>query len=98
MFKNFRPIGNRILVKREVLSELKTDSGLVITVDPVAGEMPPIGTVVAVSIYCLKHEHGGVIPAEVHVGDKVYWAKYADVILDDEYSVMKEQDVLGILE
>lgn len=96
MFKNFRPLGNRILIEREVLSELKTESGLITNVDPVAGEMPPIGTVIAVGPG--SYQNGILIPIDLSIGDKIYFMRHSDTLLDDTYSVLAENAVLGVIE
>ena len=93
----FRPLGDRVLVKR-IKEEERTKGGIVIP--DTAKEKPQEGMVVAVGKG--KHgEDGKLIPLEVRSGDKILFGKYSgsEVKLDgEEHIIMREDDVLGILE
>jgi len=92
-----RPLHDRILVKR-VEEEEKTAGGIIIPDS--AKEKPYQGEVAAVGSG-RKTEDGKVVPLDVKAGDKVLFSKYAgsDVKIDDvEYLIMREEDVLGIIE
>jgi chaperonin GroES len=92
-----RPLGDRILVKREEPSE--TVRGGIIIPDS-AKERPQEGKVVAVGKGRVD-ESGKVIPMEVKKGDRILMGKYSgtEVKLDgDEHIILREDDVLAILE
>ncbi|NPA95728.1 MAG: co-chaperone GroES [Thermodesulfobacteria bacterium] len=92
-----RPLHDRILVKR-LEEEEKTKGGIIIP--DTAKEKPIEGQVVAVGNGKLL-ENGEVKPLDVKVDDKVLFGKYAgtEVRIDgEEYLIMREDDVLGIIE
>ncbi|NLW58828.1 MAG: co-chaperone GroES [Firmicutes bacterium] len=92
-----KPLGERIVIK-VLESEEKTKSGIVLP--DTAKEKPQMGEVLAVGSGKTL-ENGQKVPMEVKVGDKVLFAKYAgtEVKLDgEEYMVLKEGDVLAIIE
>ena len=92
-----KPLGDRILVKR--LEEEEQKRGGIIIPDT-AKEKPQRGEVVAVGNGKLN-EDGKREPLEVKKGDKVLIGKYAgtDVTIDDEeFVIMREEDVLALLE
>ncbi|MBL0691875.1 MAG: co-chaperone GroES [SAR324 cluster bacterium] len=93
---NIRPLHDRIIVKRKD-SETKTLSGIIIP--DTAKEKPQEGEIVAVGKGKAK-DSGEISPLDVKVGDKILFGKYAgtEIKMDgDEYLMMKEEDVLGIL-
>lgn len=92
-----RPLGDRLLVKREEPSE--TVRGGIIIPDS-AKEKPQEGKVVAVGKGRLD-EDGKHVQMEVKKGDLILMGKYAgtEVKLDgEEHIIMREEDVLAILE
>nr|HDM60019.1 co-chaperone GroES [Bacillota bacterium] len=92
----FKPLHDRILVKRIEETEVKKGS---IIIPDTAKEKPSQGEVVAVGPG-RKDDQGKIMPMDVKVGDRVLFGKYSgsEVKLDgDEYVVMKEDEVLGIL-
>ena len=92
-----RPLQDRILVKR-LDEETTTASGIIIP--DTAKEKPQEGVVVAVGNGKIGDD-GKVQPLDVKKGDKVLFSKYAgtEVNLDDEeHLIIREDDVLGILE
>jgi len=91
-----RPLHDRILVKR--LAEGDEKHGSIIIPDS-AKEKPQEGKVVAVGTGKVT-EAGRKIPLDVKAGDRILFGKYSgsEVKLDgQEYLIMKEEDVLGIL-
>ena len=93
-----RPLHDRVLVKR-VNPEEKTSAGGIIIPDT-AKEKPQEGEVVAVGSGKML-EDGKVQPMNVKAGDKILFGKYAgtEVKLDNEdYLIMREDDILGVLE
>jgi chaperonin GroES len=94
---NVQPLGDRILVKRTEEEE-RTKGGIIIP--DTAKEKPIQGKVIAVGKGKVSDE-GKVIPLEVKAGDKVLFGKYAgtEVKIDgEEHLIMREDDVLGIIE
>jgi chaperonin GroES len=92
-----RPLHDRILVRR-MAEEDKTAGGLFIP--DTAKEKPQRGEIIA----CGKGrvtEDGKVLPLEVKAGDKVLFAKYSgtELKLDgNEFVMMREEDILGIIQ
>ena len=94
--KGFRPLGDRILIKR-IKEEEKTKGGIIIP--DTAKEKPQEGKVIAVGKG--KYEEGKLIPVEVKVGDRILFGKYSgsEIKLEgEELIIMREDDVLGILD
>jgi chaperonin GroES len=92
-----RPLHDRILVQR-VEEEEKTKGGIIIPDS--AKEKPAEGKVVSVG-NGKKDESGKIIPLEIKTGDKILFGKYSgtEVKIDgEEYLIMREDDVLGIIE
>ena len=93
-----RPLHDRLIVRRQE-EERTTASGIVIP-ESASAEKPDQGVVEAVGNGKLL-EDGNVRKLDVNVGDKVLFGKYAGqaVTIDgDELLVMKEEDVMGIIE
>jgi len=94
---NIRPLHDRIIVER-LEEETKTAGGLIIP--DTAKEKPQEGKIVAVG-KGKSNEEGKVLPLDVKVGDKVLFGKYAgtDIKIDGkEYLMMREDDILGVIE
>jgi chaperonin GroES len=94
---NLRPLQDRIIVKR-LDEETMTAGGIFIP--ETAKEKPQKGEVIAVG-KGKKTEDGKVIPVDVKKGDKVLFGKYAGTeikIEGQEYLIMREDDILGIME
>jgi len=92
-----RPLQDRILVQR-VKEEEKTKGGIIIP--DTAKEKPVEGRVIAVGIGKLS-EKGNRIALEVRKGDRILFGKYSGneiKIEDEEYLIMRENDVLGVIE
>ncbi|MGE5790230.1 MAG: co-chaperone GroES [Syntrophaceae bacterium] len=92
-----RPLYDRLIVRR-VAEEEKTKGGIIIP--DTAKDKPTEGEVVAAGKGRLT-EDGKVIPMDVKKGDRILFSKYAgnEVKIDGtEYLIMREEDVLGIIE
>ena len=92
-----RPLQDRILIKR-VDEEQKTAGGIIIPDS--AKEKPQEGRVVAVGNGKVGDD-GKVRPLDVRKGDRVLFTKYAgsEVKLDgEEHMIIREEDVLGVIE
>ena len=93
-----RPLHDRLIVRRKE-EERTTASGIVIP-ESASAEKPDQGVIEAVGNGKLL-EDGNIRKLDVNVGDKVLFGKYAGqaVTVDgDELLVMKEEDVMGIIE
>jgi chaperonin GroES len=93
----FRPLHDRILVER-VESEEVTKGGIILP--DTAKEKPQQGKVIAVG-NGKKTEDGKLIPLEIKAGDMILFGKYSGSeikVEGTEYLIMKEDDVLGIVE
>jgi len=94
---NFRPLHDRVLVKR-VDAEEKTVGGIIIP--DTAKEKPMEGEVVAVGSGA-RNESGTVVPLDVKKGDRILFGKWSgtEIRVDgQDYLVMKESDVMGIIQ
>jgi len=92
----FRPLHDRVLLRRIEQSE-KTAGGIIIPDS--AKEKPMEGEIVAVGSGS-RDEAGKVVPLDVKAGDRVLFSKWAgtEVTIDgQEYLVMKESDLVGVL-
>jgi chaperonin GroES len=94
---NIRPLHDRVIVKR-LEEELKTASGIVIPDS--AAEKPDQGEILAVGKGKVGDD-GKLRELEVKVGDKVLFGKYsgqAVKIKGEELLVMREEDIMGVIE
>jgi chaperonin GroES len=93
----FRPLHDRVVVRR-VEAEEKTAGGIIIP--DTAKEKPMEGEVVAVGPGA-RGEDGKIQPLDVKAGDRVLFGKWSgtEVKLDNEdLIIMKESDIMGIIE
>jgi chaperonin GroES len=94
---NIRPLHDRIIVER-VEEETKTAGGLIIP--DTAKEKPQQGKVIAVGKGKVT-EDGKLLGMDVKVGDRILFGKYSGSeikIEGKEYLMMREDDVLGVIE
>ncbi|MEA2109637.1 MAG: co-chaperone GroES [Pseudomonadota bacterium] len=94
---NIRPLQDRLIVKR-LEEEEKTKGGIIIP--DAAKEKPMEGEVIAVGKGKVL-EDGKVRPLDVKAGDRILFGKYAgtEIKIDGvEHLIMREDDVLGVLE
>ena len=92
-----RPLADRIVVKPKD-EETKTKGGIVLP-DTSDKDKPMQGTVLAVGNG--KYIDGKIVPLQVKKGDCIVFGKYAGTNVkldDDEYLVMREEDVMGVIE
>ena len=93
----FRPLHDRVVVRR-VESEEKTKGGIIIP--DTAKEKPQEGEIIAVGSGA-RDEAGKLVPLDVKAGDRVLFGKWSgtEVRIDGEdLLIMKESDILGIIE
>ena len=94
---SFRPLHDRILVRR-VESDEKTKGGIIIP--DTAKEKPQEGEVIAVGPGA-RNDAGQIQPLDVTVGDYILFGKWSGTeikIAGEDLLIMKESDVMGILE
>ena len=95
--KGIRPLQDRVIVQR-IKEEEKTKGGIIIP--DTAKEKPQEGKVIAVGKGKVGDD-GKLIKLDVKVGDKILFGKYSgtEVKLEgDEYLIMREDDILGVIE
>jgi chaperonin GroES len=93
----FRPLHDRVVVRR-LEQESKTAGGIIIP--DTAKEKPQEGEVIAVGPGA-RDDSGKVLPLDVKAGDRVLFGKWSgtEVKIDGvDYLIMKESDLLGVLE
>ena len=93
----FRPLHDRVVVKR-IEDDTRTAGGIIIP--DTAKEKPMQGEIVAVGPGA-RDEAGKLVPLEVKAGDRVLFGKWSgtEVKIDgQELLIMKESDILGIIE
>jgi chaperonin GroES len=93
----FRPLHDRVLARR-VAAEEKTPGGIIIP--DTAKEKPQEGEVIAVGAGTLN-EKGELRPLDVKAGDRILFGKWSGtevIVAGEELMIMKESDILGILE
>jgi chaperonin GroES len=93
----FRPLGDRVVVRR-VQEDQKTPGGIIIP--DTAQEKPQEGEVISVGPGALDENGKRVVP-EVKAGDFVLFGKWSgtEVKIDgEELLIMKESDIMGVLE
>ena len=94
---SFRPLHDRVLVRR-VKEEEKTKGGIIIP--DTAKEKPQEGKIVAVGTGT-RGDDGKITPLDVKAGDRVLFGKWSgsEVTIDgEELIIMKESDILGIVD
>ena len=93
----FRPLHDRVVVQR-IEENQKTAGGIIIP--DTAAEKPQTGKVIAVGPGA-RGDDGKIEPLDVKAGDKVLFGKWSgtEVKLDgEELLIMKESDIMGVLE
>ena len=96
MSKRFRPLHDRVVVKR-VIADQKTTGGIIIP--DTAQEKPSEGEILAVGPGG-RDEAGKLIPIDLKVGDKVLFGKWSgtEVKIDGEdLLIRKESDIMGVI-
>ena len=93
----FRPLHDRVVVRR-IDAEAKTKGGIIIP--DTAKEKPQEGEIVAVGPGG-RDEAGKLVPLDVKAGDRVLFGKWSGTevkIEGEELLIMKESDIMGVLE
>jgi chaperonin GroES len=93
----FRPLHDRVVVRR-IEEDTKTAGGIIIP--DTAKEKPMQGEIVSAGPGA-RDESGKIVPLDVKKGDRVLFGKWSgtEVKIDgDELLIMKESDILGIIE
>jgi len=93
----FRPLHDRVVVKR-IDAEAKSAGGIIIP-DTVQ-EKPSQGEIIAVGPGG-RDENGKIIPIDLSVGERVLFGKWSgtEVVIDgQDLLIMKESDILGVIE
>ena len=93
---NFRPLHDRVLVRRTEQEE-KTAGGIIIP--DTAKEKPMEGEVISVGTG-LRSEDGKITPLDVKAGDRILFGKWSGTEVKfngEEFLVMKESDIMGII-
>jgi chaperonin GroES len=94
---HFRPLHDRVVVRR-IDADQKTAGGIIIP--DTAKEKPQEGEVVSVGPGA-RNDRGELVPTELRVGDRVLFGKWSgtEVKIDGEdFLIMKESDVMGVIE
>jgi chaperonin GroES len=94
---NFRPLHDRVVIRR-LEAEERTAGGIIIP--DTAKEKPMEGEVIAVGPGA-RDEHGQIVALDVKAGDRILFGKWSgtEVKLDgEELLIMKESDIMGIIE
>jgi chaperonin GroES len=96
--QKIKPLNNRVLVKR-FKAQTSTKGGIILP--DTAQEKPKEGEVVAVGPG-LRDDEGNVHPVTVKVGDRILFSSYSgteikDKASEEEYLILTEEDILGVL-
>ena len=94
---NFRPLHDRVVIRR-IEAEAKTKGGIIIP--DTAKEKPQEGEVIAVGPGA-RNDAGQIQPLDVKVGDRILFGKWSGTeikINGEDLLIMKESDLLGIVE
>jgi len=94
MFEKIRPLYDRVLVQR-LEEDTKTPSGIIIP--DAAKEKAQTGKVIAVGAGRVSTE-GKVMPLQVKEGDMVFFGKYSGTEAGDDFLIIREDEILGIVE
>lgn len=95
MLDKIRPLYDRVLIKRLETGEEVTIGGIIIP--DAAKEKPQTGTVLATGTGRVSAE-GKIIPLQVKKGDTVFFGKYAGTEAGKDLIVIREDEILGIVE
>ncbi|MBD3400988.1 MAG: co-chaperone GroES [Candidatus Coatesbacteria bacterium] len=94
----FKPLGDRVLVKRLEKEEQTTAGGIIIP--DTAKEKPQRGKIVSVG-EGKRTDDGSLLNPRIKEGQEVLFGKYTGTevkIDDEEYVIMREDDILGVIE
>jgi len=94
----FRPLHDRVIIERIEEGEQKVGG---IIIPDTAKEKPQQGTVIAAGKGRIEKDGGTLTPLDVKAGDTILFGKYAgqEIKIDgNEYLIMREEEVLGVIE
>ena len=94
---NIRPLHDRVVIRR--LEEERTSAGGIVIPDT-AAEKPSRGEIVAIGSGKML-DSGEIVPLAVKVGEEILFGKYAGTevkVAGEEYVVMREDDIMGVIE
>jgi chaperonin GroES len=94
MFDKIKPLHDRVLVKR-IEKEDTTPAGIIIP--DAAKEKAQTGKVVAVGQGRVTND-GKTVPMAVKAGDVIFFGKYSGTDAGDEYLIIREDEILGVVE
>lgn len=94
MFEKIKPLHDRVLVKRREIEE-KTAAGIIIP--DAAKEKAQMGEVVSTGQGRVTPD-GRTVPMAVKAGDVIFFGKYAGTEAGDEHLIIREDEILGIVE
>ncbi len=95
---NVKPLGDKLIVQRAEAQQ-QTESGIYLPES--AKDKPKEGKIIAIGDGRLNHDTGARIPFTVKKGDHVLFTSYAGTeikIDNNEYLIMTEDDILGIID
>lgn len=92
--KKIRPLYDRLYIER-IESGAKTAGGLYIPEG--SKEKGQTGKVIAVGAGKLNNQ-GVLVPLQVQIGDTVFFGKYAGTEVDEHFVIIKEEEVLAVIE
>jgi len=93
MFQKFRPLGDRVLVKR-LANQEKTASGIII---PDAAK-PKSQTGIVIAVGTGRVYENTVTPLAVKVDDVIYFGQYSGTEAGEDHIIIREDDILGVVE
>lgn len=94
MLDKLKPLSDGVLIKRTE-NEDKTPGGIIIP--DAAKEKGQTGQVLAVGCGRLDKE-GNLVPLQVKTGDTVFFGKYAGTEVDRDHLIIRENEILGVVE
>ena len=94
MIEKIRPLYDRVLVKR--MQDEETTTGGIIIPDT-AKEKTQTGKVIAIGQGRLSKD-GSITPLAVKAGDIVFFGKFSGTQADDEHLILREDELLGVVE
>jgi chaperonin GroES len=94
LFEKMRPLGDRVLVQR-IEADDKTPGGIIIPDS--AKEKAQTGRVISVGKGRISSD-GKIVPMQVKEGDHIFFGKYSGTDAGNDYLIIKEDEILGVLE
>ena len=94
MFEKIKPLYDKILVKR-IEENTKTPGGIIIP--DTSKEKAQIGRVISVGSG-KQMADGKIAPLQVKAGDEIYFGKYSGTEADENYLILREDEILGIIQ